>query len=597
MTRKLIIFIFIALVYLGSYAQDQIIARQYFETGNFEKAAVYYEKFYKDNPQHSGVIVPLVETYQQLEQYKKAESLLLEAAKGKKTNPVLYVEIGYNYNLMSKPQKAADYYAKAIASLSNNPNYAYILGKTFRTKSLLDQAIITYQKAMELNNQLNFDFDLATIYGERGEVELMYTMYLELIKKSPNLTPTIKRNLGRFITEDPETENNILFKKALLKKSQSEPDVLWNEMLSWMFVQQRDYKNAFVQEKAVYKRSDAKTLINIVDLGVLALENKDNDTANAIYEFIIDHANDHQLVIQAKLNLINIQVTANKQRDFNTIKSDFEQLLNQYGSNANTLMVQLQYAKFLAFQMGEPSNAQDLLKQALTLPIDRFKQAQLKIALADVLVYDQKFNQALIYYTQVQKDLKNDVWGQYARFKVAQTSFYKGDFTWAQTQLNVLKSSTSQLIANDALELKLLISDNIQQDSTHAALKLYAKADLMAYQNNTKESIATLQEILDKHKGESIEDQALLKQGILLEKIEQYDKAALNFEKIIAFYPDGILMDDALFHLGVLNLKKRMIPEQAKKLLERIIFEHQDSIYFVQARDLYRSIRGDQLEY
>jgi len=211
-------------------------------------------------------------------------------------------------------------------------------------------------------------------------------------------------------------------------------------------------------------------------------------------------------------------------------------------------------------------------------------------------VYDQKFNQALIYYTQVQKDLKNDVWGQYARFKVAQTSFYKGDFQWAETQLKVLKSSTSQLIANDALELKLLISDNIKQDSIHAALKLYAKADLLAYQNNTKESISILQEILVNHKGDAIEDQALLKQGELFEKIKQYDKAALNYEKIIAFYPEGILMDDALFHLGVLNLKKRMMPEQAKQLLERIIFEHQDSIYFVQARDLYRSIRGDQVQ-
>src|SRR5690606_39542107 len=88
------------------------------------------------------------------------------------------------------------------------------------------------------------------------------------------------------------------------------------------------------------------------------------------------------------------------------------------------------------------------------------------ITLADVLVYDEQFNQALIYYTQVQKELKNDVWGQFARFKVAQTSFYKGDFDWAQTQLNVLKSSTSQLIANDALELKLLISDNIDRKST-----------------------------------------------------------------------------------------------------------------------------------
>lgn len=594
--RTLIIFILILLANFESYAQDQIIARQYFEEGNFEKAVVYYERFYKNNPHNSGVIVPLVESYQQLERYKEAEALLLDAAKGDKVNPVIYVEVGYNYHLMGNDNKANTYYDKAISLIDNNPNYAYILGRTFRSKTLLDQAISSYKKAMQLNDQLNFNYDLATIYGERGEVELMYTMFLELIKKSPNLAPTIKRNLNRFVTEDPESENNILFKKTLLRKTQSDPDVLWNEMLSWMFVQQKDYRNAFVQQKAVYKRSQASSLQNIVDLGVLALEYKDEDTARAIYEFVIEQSTDLQLTIQAKLTLINLKISEGEKGKYNSIKKNFEDLLNEYGNTVNTLVVQSQYAKFLAFQLGESSNAHQLLRQALTLSKDRFMQAQLKITLADILVYDEKFNQALIYYTQVQKDLKNDVRGQYARFKVAQTSFYKGDFAWAETQLNVLKSSTSQLIANDALELKLLISDNIQKDSTHTALKLYARADLLAYQNNTEQSINILHEILENHKGDAIEDEALLKLGELYEKSKQFDKAAMNYEKIIAFYPDGILMDDALFHLGVLNFEKRNMPEEAKKLLERIIFEHQDSIYFVQARELYRAIRGDQLE-
>jgi outer membrane protein assembly factor BamD (BamD/ComL family) len=66
------------------------------------------------------------------------------------------------------------------------------------------------------------------------------------------------------------------------------------------------------------------------------------------------------------------------------------------------------------------------------------------------LVFDEKFNQALIYYSQIQNKIKNDPIAQEARFKVARTSYFKGDFAWAQTQLDILKKSTSQLIANDA---------------------------------------------------------------------------------------------------------------------------------------------------
>ena len=56
------------------------------------------------------------------------------------------------------------------------------------------------------------------------------------------------------------------------------------------------------------------------------------------------------------------------------------------------------------------------------------------------LFSQQKFNQALVLYTQIQLGVKNSRLAQEARFKVAKTSYYKGDFDWAETQLKVLKS-------------------------------------------------------------------------------------------------------------------------------------------------------------
>jgi len=185
------------------------------------------------------------------------------------------------------------------------------------------------------------------------------------------------------------------------------------------------------------------------------------------------------------------------------------------------------------------------------------------------------------------------VLGQNARYKVAQTSFYKGDFDWALTQLKVLRGSTSQLIANDAMQLSLLISDNSLEDSTQTALRKYARADLLAYQNRTQEAIAELNGILLDHKGEKIEDEALLKQGELLEGIKDYAAAELNYRKIIEFYGTGILADDAHFQLGELYRTILNEPEKAKTQYEKIIYNYQDSYYFPQARKKYRKLRGD----
>ena len=231
----------------------------------------------------------------------------------------------------------------------------------------------------------------------------------------------------------------------------------------------------------------------------------------------------------------------------------------------------------------------------MKLNLSAFQQATVKLKLGDILVLQEKFNEALIYYTQIQANLKNSTISQDARFKVAKTSFYKGDFVWAETQLKILKSSTSQLIANDALDLKLLISDNKYDDSLHVGLKLYARADLMSFQNKIDEAIGLLDKVLVEHKGETIIPQALFKQAQLFEQKKQYDKAVANYQSIITDYRDGILADDAYYFLAELFNNQLAEPEKAKPLYEEIIFNHQDSIYFVEARKKFRMLRGDAI--
>jgi len=245
--------------------------------------------------------------------------------------------------------------------------------------------------------------------------------------------------------------------------------------------------------------------------------------------------------------------------------------------------------------MNDAAPAAQMLKNSLELPLNNRSMAYMKLALGDILVYDRKFNEALIYFSQIQQKLKNDVLGQNARYKVAQTSFYKGDFDWALTQLKVLRGSTSQLIANDAMQLSLLISDNSLEDSTQTALKKYARADFLAYQNKTEAAITALEDILQQHKGESIEDEALLKQAQLLESEERFEDARFNYQKIVEFHGNGILADDAHFALANLYQNNFEEPEKAKYHFERIVFNYQDSYYFPQATKAFRKLRGDAI--
>ncbi|MBT8296844.1 MAG: tetratricopeptide repeat protein [Maribacter sp.] len=592
---RLIFFILVICYSHFVLAQDDFLAKQYFNDGDFEKAVVFYEKLVEKNPRRTDYSEGLVACYQQLERYDEAEEYLLQKINEGNIYPLLLIELGHNHTLQNAPEKAAEYYKEALAKIDDNPNYGYSIAFRFQKYSLLNYALKAYSRAMELNPKLDYNYQLARIYGEQGNIDKMYDAYLNLLINGKTSKSNVLRSIDDFITSDAANENNIKLKKKLLQNAQQNPDVLWNDLLSWLFVQQKQYNSAFRQEKAILKRMEGGSIQRLVSLGNLALEDKEKEIAKSVFEYVVEKSADEVTRLNAELNLIDIQLMDATEKTLAEIEKQYIDLVETHGYKSQTLQLQIAYANFLTFRLDTPQPAIEILKNCLELPLNARGKAFVKLALGDILVFDKKFNQALIYFSQIQKNLKNDVLGQNARYKVAQTSFYKGDFDWALTQLKVLRGSTSQLIANDAMQLSLLISDNSLEDSTQTALKKYARADLLAYQNKTKEAIAALDDILQNHKGEKIEDEALLKQGELLVNEKDYEAAKFNYLKIVEFYPSDILADDAYFALGELYRNVLNEPEKAREQYEKIIYNYQDSYYFPQARQHFRRLRGDSI--
>lgn len=591
--RNILIILFLFTV-SASLAQSDALAKNYFEQGQFEKALRIYEKLNKESPYRLDYFMGMVQSNQQLEKFEEAERLIKDKLGNGRNYPQLYVELGHNYSLQNQPEQATLNYNKAIEAIESNPNYSYNIGNTFEKYSLLDQAIAAYEKAMALSDKLDFNMQLAQIYGEQGNLEKMFDSYLGLVEKNNAFKGAAQRYFSLYTSEDPNNEANQQLKKILLQRSQQNPDILYNELLSWLFIQQKEYKKAFTQEKAIYKRI-GEDLGGITELAYIAIADKDYETGREIVNFIIDNSFTPQNKLQGNQILMKMEVKTAIPKEYAEVEKKFENLLDEFGRNRETYLLQIDYNHFLAFQNNKKEVAIENLKTLAKQDLTAYQEARVKMELADILVFDERFNEALIYYSQIQKKVQNDVLAQEARFKVARTSYFKGDFEWAQVQLDVLKKSTSQLMANDAMQLSLLIRDNSLEDSTQTALKKYARADLLAFQDKNTEAIAALNDILTNHKGEKIEDEALLKQGEIYEKSGEYAKAEANYLKIIEFYNDDILADDAHFRLAKIYEEKLDQPDKAKTQYEAIIFNFADSIYFVEARKKYRALRGDAI--
>ncbi len=587
------IVLFLLFTSLSVFSQRDFVAKQYYKNGEYEKALNEYKKLHAKSSSNFNYIKQVIASYQQLQQFKEAESFIQQVLL-RQSYPGLYVELGYNFQLNNNLEKANENYNIAINSLLENANYSIAIARAFQDHVLLEQAAATYEKAMEIRPELNFKLQLAKIYGEQGLIEKMLLNYVDFIAEKPNALSNVKRAIDDFISEDGKHENNSLLKKILIKKIQLDPNIIWNEMLSWLFIQQKDFNKAFVQEKAIYKR-EIKGLNRIIELGKIAIAEKEHELAKEIFQYVIDESQDLGDKLQANYDLLQLQIVEADDKSYTAIENKFLELFDTYGKFTQTLDLQILYAHFLAFHKNKTKEATTFLETALELPLSTIKKAEVKLELGDILVLQEKFNKALIYYTQIQRNLKNSTISQKARFKVAKTSYYKGDFKWAESQLKILKSSTSQLIANDALDLKLLISDNKYEDSLQTALTLYAKADLLAFQNRNEEAIDVLNTVLKNHKTEPIIPQALYKQGQLFELKKQFEKAEANYQHVIENYRNGILVDNAIYSLAELYLNQLDQPEKAKSLYKDIVFNFADSIYYIEARKKYRRLRGDAI--
>ncbi len=575
------------------YGQNINIANRYYNSGEFEKALYTFQTIQQRNQKYAPAILGMARCYRQLDRFDEAFGVLKQGTTLLPEDINISVELGITHHLSKQHEESKAQFENTFELLNNNPNYASFIGQQFKEYNLLKEAIRCYKVGMKNNPLLNYSYEVGQLYGQLGDLENMFSSYFDVLINKPNYIDIIKRRLDDFITDDPENEANIAFRKTLLKKNQQEPLIIYNDFLSWLFVQQKQYRKAFAQERAIYKKT-GEGIPQIISLAKTSRDGGDNETAIEILTFVIENTLVESYLIGAHREILLMEIEEGNKKAYASISNEYEALIEKFGKRSKTIDLLLDYGKFVGFYQDDTSKATKFLKQ---LPKDRMNQqdkARIEILMADLFVLEDKFNKALIYYTRAQKKMENNPIGQEARFKVAKASYYKGDFYWAKSQLHVLKTATSQLIANDAMQLAILIDDNTKEDTTHTALKLFAKADLYKFQEQPEKAFETYQKILDDYRSTSIEDEALLAQAKMLVERNEPEKAIKNLEKIIDFFPSSFLLDDVHFMMGNIYLSQEN-EKKAKESFEKIIFDHADSIHFVEARKKYRKLRGDEV--
>lgn len=579
-------------------AQDNelLLAKQYNANGEPQKALEIYQKLYKQNNENYYSVY--VNTLLNLKKFDEAESITKKLIRRHPDDHQYAIMLGNIYTQQGNMGKADAIYDDLIKSLPADQGEISALASQFYQSANIDYAIKIFQQGRKLlKNDNMFTYELINLYRFKRDKISLTDEYLNFLPQNPNF---INQAENAFSNVYEGSADYDMLKTALLRRIQKDPQqTIYADLLTWQYLQQKEFDLALNQALALSRRQNDDGN-SIYELCRTFIGNEAYDEAIRGYEYIISKGKTTSLYIPSKIELINtknLKVTSGKYlpEDLLGLEKDYNDLLTEFGRNSSTAFAMQKLANLQAFKLHKLKDAQKLLEDATKISdIRPTLLADCKLDLGDIYLLNNQPWEATLLYSQVEKDFPATAIGQDALFRNAKMAYYTGDFTWAKGQLDVLKVATSQLIANDALNLLLLIQDNLAADSSGAALKMYARADLQIFAQNTEKAVMILDSIGKKFPNNALEDDIMMSKSRILIQQKDYAGAVPLLKKILEQHPADLWADDAVFMLGDIYENRLNDKTTAKNYYQKIITDYPGSLWINEARKRFRLLRGDK---
>ena len=590
--------------YLHAQANEKIeLAQQYDDKGEVEKAKALYDELVrkKDN-------IPLIHArYVRLllnnGYADEAEKYVRKVIKQFPDNILYQLDAGIVALRQGDDAKAEQYFLEVTQEAVADSYKIQIVASHLMQNELMERAIRVYEAGRAAaDDPSQYALELATIYQRLNERDKMIREYFTYANEDLSRLEYVKNVLQSALTEEDDLDS---LGVMLLDKVQESPDnPLYSELLIWVQLQQKNFYGAFMQARALDRRNRTEGE-RVMEVAAIALENRDYENALKMYDYVIDkYARTPNYAI-ARRNKIRAREQLVKNR-FPVDRQEIEKLIEDYqtfidesaqspvGPGITTLEAMRSQANLYAFYVDEKKKAIEILQAVSANPkASEELRAQCKLDMGDIyLLMDQPWESTLLY-AQVEKSNKDEPVGYEAKLRNGKLSYYKGDFDLAQGHLNVLKEATTREIANDAMNLSLLIQNNTALDTSGAAMQAYAEVELVLFQNQPEEALQRLDSMLRIYPKHDLSDEIYWLMAKVNVRLGNFEQSLKNLAQIAQSYSHDILGDDALFMTGKIYEEQLEDDTQAMEVYTKFLKEYPGSIYVADVRKRFRNLRGD----
>ncbi|MCQ2251077.1 MAG: hypothetical protein MJZ66_08205 [Bacteroidales bacterium] len=597
------------------YAQstdDVRLAYSYYNNREYDKAAYMFESLFSQSRSMSYFNL-YITCLTRGNETEKAEKAARKQVSASKNDPCYMVILGNVYKAQNNLEKAQQQYAQALENMRTDRGNAIQLTNMLLSADEKDLAEQVLLKAQEASGQ-DYSSDLFAVYSSSRNFKKMSETALDIIAKDQSQMINTESLLQYHINNDINNEFYDILRAAVLQRIQQNPLPQYSELMIWLQIMKKNFRMAIIQAKGLDKRlgEEGQRLINIGDQALAA---KDYASASEAYKYVAAKGKGYAYYQRASFGLLKSMYEQVKEGSISNIEeikyleAQYASTFADFGINSKTLGEIANYARIETYHLNKPDSAQLILERALaTQGINYAQKAQLYLELGDVQLYKGEPWDALMTYAKVENDNKQNEYGDEAKFRKARIAYYTGNFKWAASQLDVLKAATTKLVANDAMELSLLISDNAEReseitgDTTSAImeneeaskdLRIYARADMYHHQNLPGKAIASLDSIMEFHKQSPLVDEACYLKAMIYERQHKMDSAATYYKKVADEYAYDILADKACYKYARIAETVLHDADSAKKYYMKILADYPGSVYAVESRERYRQLSGE----
>jgi len=583
-------------LWVSSQSIDERVAIQFYENNEFEKAESLFKKPHRRGSRSAFIYEYYLNTLIALEKEKDAEKLTEYQLRKFPTSIGLRVDLGMVYDRFGKKEKSEHYFDKIIKSSQNNVYEIKALANGFKRRGYFEKAITAYKTGIKKHGIYEFYVDLIYTYRSSLKARELANFSLRLIEEDPSTYRFVVKNLD--IVFEDSVNVSYLQDKALYFVQKNPNNIVFGELLLQCYFHQKKYRAALKQVVSLDRLKNDQGE-RVMQFARLCVDGKIFDVAADAYSYVIGLGKTNKNYINGQNGLINslylqttIDINPDKEK-INALTVKIQQFIEYEGVGYKTAESMFRLAELNLFYLNKTSVAIELLLKLIeTRRLKNTFTAKTKLLLGDCYLMSNNIWDARLMYGQVEKEFKEDALGQEARFKNAKLSYYTGDFDWAKSQLDILKTATTQLISNNAIELSLLIQDNTGLDSTNDAMKEYAAAEFLLYQNKILKCKETLNLLPFKYPNHSLDDEILYLKAQVQEKLGNYEEANRLYRSVYENFSGDILADNALFRSALLTLQIIGDKEEAIQLFEKIILEYNSSLYVARARNYYYKLKN-----